>query len=85
MDNNKRSTATGIQTARTISGGKWKIVRAEQIDFIGNEHPFPRLAPQYWRDAKAKELRQFRKERKKRIAKSWKKIFQLFSKWCKKS
>ena len=35
----------------------------ENVDFLGDEHPYPKLAPKYWRDAKAKILRERRRKK----------------------
>ena len=37
--------------------------KKEKVDFIGDEHPYPKLAPKYWRDAKAKELKERRRKK----------------------
>jgi hypothetical protein len=37
--------------------------KKEKVEFIGDEHPYPKLAPKYWRDAKAKELRERRRKK----------------------
>ena len=35
----------------------------EKVDFLGDEHPYPKLAPKYWRNAKAKILREGRRKK----------------------